>query len=108
MLQNWGMTLDEYLSSDDAMSPADLCRAIGVKNADQLRQWRHGYGGRRPDPANCVAIERATSGKVSRQDLRPDDWQAIWPELIPAKKPAAIKAKRPKVSSRPAEEQAEA
>lgn len=29
----------------------------------------------------CVAIEVATHGAVTRQDLRPDDWQKIWPEL---------------------------
>jgi len=29
----------------------------------------------------CVAIERATNGIVTRKDLRPDDWQNIWPEL---------------------------
>lgn len=29
----------------------------------------------------CVAIERATDGKVMRWDLRPDDWRDIWPEL---------------------------
>jgi hypothetical protein len=39
---------------------------------------------RKPSPEYCVAIERATEGKVSRRDLRPDDWAAIWPELIGA------------------------
>jgi len=29
----------------------------------------------------CPAIERATNGAVRRQDLRPDDWHLIWPEL---------------------------
>ena len=29
----------------------------------------------------CVAIERATGGQVTRKDLRPNDWQDIWPEL---------------------------
>ena len=32
----------------------------------------------------CVAVERATNGRVTRKDLRPDDWQEIWPELAPA------------------------
>lgn len=90
MLQNRAMTLDEYFSSDDALSPADLCRAIGVKNTAQLRQWRKGYAGRRPDAANCVAIERATKRAVTRQDLRPDDYWLIWPDL---KKPKARKTK---------------
>lgn len=35
-------------------------------------------------PARCVEIETATNGKVSRRDLRPDDWQKIWPELSAA------------------------
>lgn len=38
-------------------------------------------------PEKCVAIEKETNGKVSRKDLRPDDWELIWPEL--AKKKAA-------------------
>jgi DNA-binding transcriptional regulator YdaS (Cro superfamily) len=29
----------------------------------------------------CVAIERIGAGAVTRRDLRPDDWQDIWPEL---------------------------
>jgi DNA-binding transcriptional regulator YdaS (Cro superfamily) len=32
-------------------------------------------------PALCVSIERSTGGAVTRRDLRPDDWQDIWPEL---------------------------
>jgi DNA-binding transcriptional regulator YdaS (Cro superfamily) len=42
-----------------------------------------------PSPENCVVIERATGGLVTRKDLRPDDWERIWPEL-------AMSAKRPK------------
>jgi DNA-binding transcriptional regulator YdaS (Cro superfamily) len=30
----------------------------------------------------CVAIERATGGTILRMDLRPLDWQLIWPELV--------------------------
>lgn len=32
-------------------------------------------------PERCVEIERATEGDVCRKDLRPNDWQRIWPEL---------------------------
>ena len=40
---------------------------------------------------HCAAIEQATGGKVTRRDLRPDDWARIWPELAdqPAAKAAA-------------------
>ncbi len=83
LLQNPGMRLHDYLESG-AMTPDQLATKAGIRNVDQVRQWRHGYGGRVPNPANCVAIELATEGKVTRQDLRPDDWQAIWPELAEA------------------------
>jgi len=29
----------------------------------------------------CARIEEATGGAVTRRELRPKDWQAIWPEL---------------------------
>ena len=32
-------------------------------------------------PEKCVLIERVTDRAVTRQDLRPDDWKQIWPEL---------------------------
>lgn len=32
----------------------------------------------------CAAIEMATNGRVTRKDLRPNDWQSIWPELAQA------------------------
>lgn len=30
---------------------------------------------------HATAIEKFTSGVVTRKDIRPDDWQDIWPEL---------------------------
>jgi DNA-binding transcriptional regulator YdaS (Cro superfamily) len=32
-------------------------------------------------PEKCVAVERASHGVTTRKDLRPDDWESIWPEL---------------------------
>ena len=32
-------------------------------------------------PEYCAVIEQATASKVTRQALRPLDWQRIWPEL---------------------------
>lgn len=29
----------------------------------------------------CTQLELASSGQVTRRDLRPDDWHRIWPEL---------------------------
>lgn len=57
---------------------AALSRQLGV-TAAAVNQWLKGL---RPVPArHCVAIEAATKGAVTRQDLRPNDWQLIWPEL---------------------------
>lgn len=45
----------------------------------QLRQIGHGY--RSASPKTAALIESASSGAVSRKDLRADDWLIIWPEL---------------------------
>lgn len=45
----------------------------------RVSQWRK--RGTLIDAKECVAIERATAGAVTRRHLRPDDWQEIWPEL---------------------------
>ncbi|MFY2845622.1 transcriptional regulator [Achromobacter ruhlandii] len=72
------MDLNSYLNRDDASSAAALARHVGVSPA-LVYQWRTG---RRPVPVeHCAAIEQVTGGDVSRRDLRPDDWQRIWPEL---------------------------
>lgn len=83
------MTLDEYLSSPGALSVTELrnrMRSLGynIKSNAQLRQWRHAYGNRAPSPENCVGLELATDGAISRKDLRPNDWWLLWPELAGA------------------------
>ena len=81
------MKLHEYVSSPDGETVAKLVEMlrstlVGRRvSAVQLRQWIHGYDGRIPGAAYCVAIESVTSGAVTRRDLRPDDWHLIWPEL---------------------------
>ena len=53
-------------------------------HVDQVRQWRHAQDGRRPSPLKCGAIERASGGLVTCDELRPDlEWNRIadkaWP-----------------------------
>ncbi|MFC5498150.1 transcriptional regulator [Caenimonas terrae] len=79
------MKLHEYLSSEGALTVSQLRALIHVKSDAQIRQWQHAYSARKPSPEYCVSIEKATEGKVMRWELRPDDWHAIWPELIGAK-----------------------
>lgn len=67
-------------------SQAHLAQALGVRQPT-ISEWAKGE---RPIPIErCVQIEQATKGAVRRQDLRPDDWQRIWPELISPKRKKA-------------------
>jgi DNA-binding transcriptional regulator YdaS (Cro superfamily) len=60
---------------------ASLARILNVRS-QTVNQW---LGGRRRIPyERCVQIEQVTKGEVTRRDLRPDDWQKIWPELTPS------------------------
>lgn len=58
-----------------------LSRVIGVPSSF-VSNWVTGKKGIPLE--RCTAIERATGGAVTRQDLRPDDWQDHWPELATA------------------------
>lgn len=61
-----------------AGSQTALADALGVTQ-QTVSNWLKG-GVIRPE--HCSAIERFTAGAVTRRDLRPDDWQDIWPELV--------------------------
>lgn len=57
----------------------ELATKLGITPV-LINQWANA---KRPiPPERCVAIERATSGEVTRPELRPDDWESIWPELV--------------------------
>lgn len=78
------MHLREYLAQDGHLTVAAIrvrMNELGacVKDDAQIRQWA---SNRRPDAANCRYLELATKGAVTRADMRPDDYAAIWPELI--------------------------
>ena len=73
------MDINTYLNSVE--SAASLSRKLGISPV-LISQWKNGT---RPVPIErCPDIERATEGAVSRRDLRPDDWERIWPELAKA------------------------
>ena len=81
------MNLHDYLSSPGALSVAKLRERIGAASDAQIRQWQHKYVGRRPSFENCVAIERATDGAVTVEELRPVGfWMRIadaeWPHTF--------------------------
>jgi len=70
---------------DIAINYADgvtkLALAIGVRQS-VVSNWR--ARNTVIEAIHCTAIEQFTKGRVTRVDLRPDDWWRIWPELMPA------------------------
>lgn len=59
--------------------PVNAARRLGIDRYQTVQQWIS--SGSVP-PKYCPAIETALEGKVTRRDLRPDDWYMIWPELV--------------------------
>ena len=57
---------------------AALAKHLGV-SAPNVVAWTIGT---KPIPmTHAAAIEQFTNGAVTRQDMFPDTWQRIWPEL---------------------------
>jgi len=71
------MNIAQYLEHSQ-VSQSAFAALVGVSQS-MVWQW---IEGRRPVPEKrCARIERLTNGAITRQELRPDDWQEIWPEL---------------------------
>jgi len=74
------MNLSQYLMQERGRQ-ASLARAIGA-HAPDISRWAEG---KRPIPViHAAAIESATGGLVTRQEMFPNDWARIWPELAAA------------------------
>lgn len=58
--------------------PTAAAKLLGASSYQTVQQWRE--SGSVP-PRYCPAIEKLLNGAVTRRDLRPDDWQDIWPDL---------------------------
>lgn len=72
------MDLKNYIDALERGEAKKLATALGVSSSF-LSQMA---SGRSPiSPARCVEIEQATNKAVTRRELRPDDWERIWPEL---------------------------
>ncbi|HGJ5874374.1 transcriptional regulator [Arsenophonus apicola] len=72
------MKLNEYIASLKHGEAKLLAQKLGVSSS-YLSQMAHGYAP--VPPTRCFAIENATNGRVTRPELRPHDWQKIWPEM---------------------------
>jgi DNA-binding transcriptional regulator YdaS (Cro superfamily) len=74
------MDLKTYLNNERGRQ-AHLAKAIPA-HAPDISRWADG---KRPIPfEHGAAIESATGGLVTRQEMFPDDWERLWPELAPA------------------------
>ncbi len=82
---NAAMQFNKWVTSQRGRSLA-IAQAVGV-TPPVVSDWVTGKKGIPLE--RCVAIEVATKGEVTRRDLRPNDWQKIWPELAQASAPAA-------------------
>lgn len=72
------MDLRTYISTSELGTSKTLAESLGVSKSFMSQM----ISGKAPiSIERCVEIEEATSGVVTRKDLRPNDWQKIWPEL---------------------------
>lgn len=71
-------TLAEFLDAAPPGEAGRLAAAIGV-SASNISIWKRGV--RLPPLEHCVFIENYTKCQVTREVLRPRDWQTVWPEL---------------------------
>lgn len=74
----WGMNKAIQKACEIAGAQSSLAKKLGV-SPPVVSQW---LNFERPVPIEkCVSIERITNGEVTRKELRPNDWNRIWPEL---------------------------
>lgn len=63
---------------------AEVARILGYPDRRNVWNWTHGL---KPfPPYHCLTLEKHFSGQVTRQELRPHDWQKHWQDLKPARK----------------------
>lgn len=72
------MNLKQYIDDLPRGGASALAEAIEVPPSF-LSQMASGKAS--VNPTYAVKIEQVTNGRVTRKDLRPNDWHLIWPEL---------------------------
>lgn len=69
-----------------ALADEPAREAFAVRAGSTIGHLRNVMYGIRPcAPELAVAIERESARAVTRQELCPDNWQRVWPELVEAK-----------------------
>lgn len=77
---NVGMNLKDWANKERGRG-LTLARALGVQ-PPSVSDWATGK--KKVPLAQCMPIERATNGEVTRRDLMPDTYMIHWPELAEA------------------------
>ncbi len=73
------MNLYDYFQQEGRGVATRVAKSIGAHVPD-VSDWANGN---RPIPIKFGApIELATNKAVTRQEMFPEDWKQIWPELI--------------------------
>jgi DNA-binding transcriptional regulator YdaS (Cro superfamily) len=77
------MDLKTFLKS---LPDEEAREAFGRQCGSTLGHLRNVSYGQRPcAPELAVAIERESTRQVTRQELCPDNWRRVWPELAETK-----------------------
>ena len=80
------MDLMTYLKG---LTPAEREALAKKCDASARSLMNVAYGARACGPVLAANLEVHSKGVVTRRELRPNDWQAIWPELKRKAKAAA-------------------
>lgn len=72
------MDLKTYFATKPRGTASRIAAAMGV-SASYLSQMVKGESA--ISPARAVQFEQLTNGECSRQDIKPDEWRTLWPEL---------------------------
>lgn len=70
------MTVKQALK-DLGIKQEDVAKKLGISKAAVSAWNRNGV-----PPKHCPEVEAMTGGKLTRKQLRPDDWQKFWPEQV--------------------------
>ena len=83
ILHNKNMKLRAYLDQLPRGETTLFAAKAGISPV-YLSQLAARQDGREPSPELCLVIWRTSNFKVTREELRPDDYWLIWPDLIEA------------------------
>lgn len=73
------MDLKTYLSSLGRGGHKEFAKLLNISKS-YLSQLANGRASL--SPTRCVEIEKKSNGLVTRKELKKDEWQDIWPELV--------------------------